>query len=167
MEPHVRKWLSSIEIDGHGTAPLPAVLAESVHPLPVYVSYSGGKTWFQVNPWVTKKRRRVGYKLCLPEIECIGDPRGGLCFLLSNEGFDSAHWTPRGSGVAVGEGHCWFDSVRQELNRELPSHPAANTDIAAVRQWFAVQIRDKCRTDCRFADALNRFVVNDQDVPLA
>ena len=85
---------------------------------------------------------RPGYKFNSPSA-VHRPPRGGLCFMLANEGEPYAHWTPRGGGHAESMGHCWFDSVQQELLRERPEHPAS-TSFMAARQWFAAQLRAAC-----------------------
>ena len=166
MDAHTREWIRSLQTTAHGTAPLPALLAANVE-IPVYVSYTRGIDWVQVMPLeLVLRRKGTGYKFKLTELPCIGQPRGGLCFLLAHEGSPDAHWTPRGSGFAIGEGHCWFDSVRQELQRELPSHPAASS-YQAARQWFANAFFWRCKADSRFAGALNRFLPNPSAPPTA
>ena len=159
MNHHARKWIDRIEKTADGTAPLPAFLALKVNPLPVYLSYNGGMDWVQCMPLmvVPRQKGRPGYKFQFTELPCIGPPRGGLCFMLANEGKPYAHWTPRGGGHAESMGHCWFDSVRQELLRERPEHPAS-TSFMAARQWFAAQLRAACHHDRAFASAFNRFV---------
>ena len=158
MNHHVRQWILGIEKNADGSAPLPSYLALKVDPLPVYLSYNGGSTWVKCMPLqVTPQKKGNGYKLQMVELDCIGPPRGGLCFLLANEGEPYAHWTPRESGHAISHGHCWYDSVRQELSRELPTHPAS-ASYQAARVWFASQLRADCRHDFAFASAFNKFL---------
>lgn len=158
--PGLEQWICGIETTADGQAPLPAILAAEMHPIPVYVSYDNGGQWVKILPCDVRARspKRGGYKLVLTELDCIGPPRGGLCFCLANVGTPVAHWTPRCTKHAIGQGHCWFDSVRQEIAQVYKFHAAAKSHTSA-RGWFGHVLRERCKADSNFADALARFVL--------
>ena len=56
----------------------------------------------------------------------------------------NAHWTPRGSGFAIGEGHCWFD-VRGSCSAAsvAPGGVVVSGGAAVVRQCFLLAVQGR------------------------